>query len=148
MDHIAPAVEPNDPPLRDRFNAFVARHDIAWELGMGALAIVFVALGFLIDEAGPGTKPKLELVELAITVVFVAEFVSRILAAHDRAQYLRGHWIDVVALAPPLREARLLRCFGFFASCGPSPASTAPRCTFRVSRAIGASPGWWSPGSP
>ena len=96
-------------PLRDRFNAFIERHDIAWELGMGALAIVFVALGFLIDEAGSGTKPELELVELAITVVFVAEFVSRILAAHDRAQYLRAHWIDVIALAPPLREARVLR---------------------------------------
>jgi hypothetical protein len=39
----------------------------------------------------------------------VAEFVNRILAAHDRTKYLRGHWIDVVALAPPLREARLLR---------------------------------------
>jgi voltage-gated potassium channel len=109
MDDVAPAVEANGLPLRDRFNAFIERHDIAWELGMGALAIVFVALGFLIDEAGPGTKPELELVELAITVVFVAEFVSRFLAAHDRAQYLRGHWIDVVALAPPLREARVLR---------------------------------------
>jgi voltage-gated potassium channel len=109
MDDVAPAVDASDLPLRDRFNAFVARHDIAWELGMGALAIVFVALGFLIDETGSGTKPELELVELAITVVFVAEFASRILASHDRPQYLRGHWIDVIALAPPLREARVLR---------------------------------------
>ncbi len=96
-------------PFRERYDAFIARHDVAWELGMGALAIVFVALGFLIDEADPGTKPELELVELTITAAFVAEFVSRFLAAHDRVQYLRGHWIDVIALAPPLREARLLR---------------------------------------
>ena len=76
---------------------------------MGALAIVFVALGFLIDEASSGAKPGLELLELAITALFVAEFASRFLAAHDRAQYLRGHWIDLVALTPPIRAARVLR---------------------------------------
>jgi hypothetical protein len=68
--------------LRDRYSAFIARHDIAWELGMGALAVVFVALGFVIDEASPGAKPGLEALELAITTVFVAEFASRFLAAH------------------------------------------------------------------
>jgi hypothetical protein len=36
----APAVS---VPLRDRYNAFIARHEIARELGMGALAVVFVA---------------------------------------------------------------------------------------------------------
>jgi hypothetical protein len=74
-----------------------ARHDIAWELSMGFLAIVFVALGFLLDQASAGTRPELETVELALTGLFVAEFASRILAAHDRGQYLGGHWIDLVA---------------------------------------------------
>ena len=32
--------------MRDRFNAFIARHDMAWELGMALLAIVYVAVGF------------------------------------------------------------------------------------------------------
>ncbi len=27
-----------------------------------------------------------------LTGIFVAEFTSRIVAAHDRRQYLRGHW--------------------------------------------------------
>jgi len=103
----SPATVPASP--RERYNAFIARHDIAWELSMGALAIVFVALGFLIDEASAGAKPGLELLELAITAVFVAEFASRFLAAHDRRQYLRGHWIDLVALIPPIRAARVLR---------------------------------------
>ena len=54
-------------------------------------------------------SPGLELVELAITGVFVAEFATRFVAAHDRVQYLRGHWIDLVALTPPIRAARVLR---------------------------------------
>ena len=36
-------------PVRDRYNAFIARHDTAWELGMAAFAVVYVALGFLLD---------------------------------------------------------------------------------------------------
>ena len=96
-------------PIRDRYNAFVARHDTAWELAMAGIAVVYVALGFLLDQVGPGSRPDLEDLELALTGVFVAEFASRILAARDRRQYLRGHWIDVVALAPPIRAARVLR---------------------------------------
>ncbi|MDA8202493.1 MAG: ion transporter [Chloroflexi bacterium] len=95
--------------FRERFNGFVARHEVAWELGMGALAVLFVALGFLIDELPAGSRPELEALELALTALFVLEFAVRILAAHDRSQYLRGHWIDVVALAPPVRALRVLR---------------------------------------
>jgi voltage-gated potassium channel len=94
---------------RDRFNVFIERHEVAWELTMGALALVWVAVGFLIDELGSGVRTDLELVETALTGVFVAEFVSRFLAAHDRRQYLRGHWIDALALVPPVRALRVLR---------------------------------------
>jgi voltage-gated potassium channel len=94
---------------RARYNAFIERHEIAWELAFGFLAIVFVALGFLIDEAPEGTRPGLEAIELALTGVFILEFATRFLAAHDRVRYLRGHWIDIVALAPPIRAARALR---------------------------------------
>lgn len=95
--------------MRDRFNAFVERHDVAWELGMAFLAIVFVAVGFAIDEAGTDVRPVLESLELGLTAVFVVEFVARFVSAHDCAAYVRGHWIDLVALAPPLRGARPLR---------------------------------------
>lgn len=95
--------------LRDRYNAFIERHEIAWELAFGFLAIVFVALGFIIDQAADGSRPALEAIELALTGLFLIEFVTRILAAHDRRQYLRGHFIDMVALAPPIRAARILR---------------------------------------
>src|SRR5439155_3751722 len=60
-------------------------------------------------EIGSGARADLERVELAITGVFVLEFGSRLIAAHDRSQYLRGHWIDAVALVPPIRAVRVLR---------------------------------------
>jgi voltage-gated potassium channel len=94
---------------RGRYNLFIARHEIAWELGMGFLAIVFVALGFAIDQVGEGQRPELEALEIGLTLVFLLEFVTRIVAAFDRLQYLRGHAIDLIALAPPIRAARVLR---------------------------------------
>ncbi len=76
---------------------------------MAALAVVFVAIGFLIDEAPSSTRPELEALEWGLTGLFVLEFATRFAASHDRSQYLRGHWVDVVALAPPIRAARVLR---------------------------------------
>jgi voltage-gated potassium channel len=89
--------------LRDRYNAFVARHETAWELTMAALAVVFVVVGFLEEN------PTATMVDLALTGVFVAEFGSRFVAARDRTRYLRAHWIDALALIPAVRGFRLLR---------------------------------------
>jgi hypothetical protein len=73
---------------------------------VGGLALVWVALGFLIDQIGSEVRPELEAAELLLTGVFVAEFVTRLTAAHDRRQYVRGYWIDALALAPPIRAVR------------------------------------------
>jgi voltage-gated potassium channel len=94
---------------RERVNDFIERHEIAWELGMAALAIVWVALGFLLDEVPAGLHPELEFAELVLTAIFFVEFAGRLIASHDRVQYLRGHWIDALALAPPVRALRVLR---------------------------------------
>jgi voltage-gated potassium channel len=108
--------------IRDRFNAFVHRHEIAWELGMGLLAIVYVAVGFALDDPAVQDVAVLVPIEAALTVVFLAEFGSRFGASRDRRGYLRGHWIDLLALVPVargLRIARLLRVLRltrFFAS--------------------------------
>jgi voltage-gated potassium channel len=95
--------------MRERFNSFVERHEVAWELTMAFLAIGYVGIGFAIDQAGTDARPTLGSAELALTAVFIAEFAGRFLAAADRKAYLRGHWIDLLALAPPVRGARLLR---------------------------------------
>jgi voltage-gated potassium channel len=97
---------------RDRFNGFVQRHEIAWELGMGLLAVIYVAVGFALDDPTVGQIALLGPLETVLTVVFLTEFLSRFGASRNRVGYLRGHWIDLVALIPVargLRIARLLR---------------------------------------
>jgi len=94
---------------RDAFNAFVTRHDTAWELGMAALAVAYVAIGFASDAAPAGQAGTLQAVDTLLTGIFVAEFASRFGASRDRIAYLRGHWIDLVALVPVVRGARVLR---------------------------------------
>lgn len=37
------------PGWRERYNDFIRRHEIAWELTMAALAVVFVAVGFSVE---------------------------------------------------------------------------------------------------
>jgi len=95
--------------VRDRFNAFVSRHEVAWELTFAGLAIVYVAAGFVGDDAGPAARLWIDALDWALTGVFVAEFVARITATYDRRAYLRGHWIDLVALVPAVRGLRVLR---------------------------------------
>ena len=94
--------------MRSRINEFVARHEVAWELGMGALAIAYLIAGFAGEESGP-TGATARAAELALTVVFVLEFAVRFAAAFDRRAYLRGHWLDLLALIPIVRQFRLLR---------------------------------------
>jgi voltage-gated potassium channel len=112
----APATEPGaraaaPASRRDAFNQWFLTHEVAWELLMAALAVVYVALGFIADdvEAAAADRPEINAAELALTAIFAVEFVSRILASRARVGYLKGHWIDVVALAPPIRGARVLR---------------------------------------
>jgi voltage-gated potassium channel len=97
--------------LADRYNAFIARHEIAWELVMAALAAAFVVVGFLIDTAEDSGQDStlLSILDMTLTVLFVGEFTTRLAAARSRRAYLRGHWIDAVALIPTVRGLRLVR---------------------------------------
>ena len=90
-------------PVREAYLAFIDRHEVAWELAFAALALVYVVVGFA-DET-----PIIGAAEIVLTALFLAEFTSRIAATHDRRGYLRGHWIDLVALVPTTRGLRLLR---------------------------------------
>ena len=95
-----PIVAARRMSFRDAFNGWFVTHEVAWELTMAALAVLYVALGFLIDDLQAGERPEVGAAELVLTGIFVLEFGSRILAARSRLGYLRSHWIDVVALAP------------------------------------------------
>jgi voltage-gated potassium channel len=79
---------------------------------MAFLAIMYVAVGLALDVVDATAAPTLEAAELGLTVIFASEFASRFAASRNRVRYLRGHWIDLIALVPAvrgLRVARLLR---------------------------------------
>ena len=95
--------------MRERFNAFVKRHEVAWELGMAALAIAYVGIGFAGDASKGSARGYFELADTVLTIVFVAEFAARFSATFDRGAYLRGHWLDLFALIPVARGVRVLR---------------------------------------
>jgi voltage-gated potassium channel len=94
--------------VRARFNAFVERHEVAWELTMGFLAVVFVIVGYA-GEGNGQDAATMRAIDLGLTGIFVAEFAVRIGASFDRTAYMRGHWIDLVALIPAVRQFRILR---------------------------------------
>lgn len=76
---------------------------------MAALAVAYVAIGFAGDGAPATQAATLAVVDAVLTGIFVAEFALRFGATRDRVAYLRGHWIDLVALIPVARGARVLR---------------------------------------
>ena len=109
MGETVRAVSDGSPPLRDRYLNFVARHEVAWELTFAALAIAFVVIGYLTDDATGVAASFLGVLDVGLTGLFATEFISRVGASHDRTAYLRGHWIDLFALAPTTRALRILR---------------------------------------
>jgi voltage-gated potassium channel len=98
--------------IGDRYTAWIDSHEIAWELIMAALAAAFVVVGFV--DPPSGQEAIYDAADIALTVVFVAEFVSRLLASRRRSRYLRGHWVDALALIPTVRALRLLRLLRLF----------------------------------
>lgn len=98
--------QPND--RRQRVDAFVDRHDIAWEVALGILAVCYLILSFTADVGGGIFAWAIG----PLAAIFIAEFSLRFWAAKSRVQYLRGHWLDLVSCIPlvgGLRSLRLLR---------------------------------------
>jgi len=76
---------------------------------MGALAVIYVALPFLAEAPMSTSGVDLALAESVLTVVFVGEFFSRLIASPDRIEHLTRHWVDAIALIPVVRGLRLAR---------------------------------------
>lgn len=95
---------------RMAMNAFVAKHEVAWDLSMAGLALVYIVAGLFEDHPyGVLNLGTLIPIEIAITAIFAAEFSGRFYAAPSRGAYLRRHWIDLLALLPAIRYLRFLR---------------------------------------
>jgi voltage-gated potassium channel len=97
------------PGWRDRYTAFIARNEIAWELAMAAITIAWVVVSFGFEAQSD--TPAIVAFDIAVWIILGAEFISRLVASRDRAAYLRGHWIDAIALIPAARALRLVRLF-------------------------------------
>jgi voltage-gated potassium channel len=93
---------------RGRLTRFVELHHTRWELSVGALAVVYLGVGFLEDE---GHHPPALLLG-ALAVAFGVEFTARCWDSPSRRRYFRHHWLDLVSCIPlvgGLRAVRLLR---------------------------------------
>ncbi len=91
-------------------NGFVRKHELAWDLSMAGLALVYIAAGLFEDHPyGSLNLQTVVPVEIGITFVFLAEFSLRFYGAGSRLRYLKHHWIDLLALLPAIRYFRFLR---------------------------------------
>src|SRR5256714_1915693 len=88
--------------------AYIERHYVQWELGMGALTALYVVLAFMEDEVQPGLNTQ-TIVVLAVATIFLAEFSIRLWDAPSRIAYLRRHWLDAVTCIPMIGALRVLR---------------------------------------
>lgn len=97
------------PSLRAWYLGFILAHQIEWEESMSVLAVASTLIGLAADRVSGSLGNMLATTAWLMTAVFVAEFGSRLAAAHDRRSHLLGHLIDLIALVPLLRLARILR---------------------------------------
>ena len=92
-------------------NRFFEKHEVPWEISMIFLAVVYIVIAFLPDwmSLSIRTLSALEVGDWAITGFFVLEFALRFFAADSRLGYLKGHWLDLLAIIPVLRWLRIAR---------------------------------------
>jgi voltage-gated potassium channel len=97
--------------MRKSINRFFERWEAPWEIFMIALALAFVAIGFLPEwtDLSARSMDSLATIDIAITVFFILEFVVRFSASYSRSRYLKSHWLDLLAIIPLVRWIRVAR---------------------------------------
>lgn len=97
--------------MRKLIERFFDKHEVSWEVFMIVLAIVFVVIGYLPDymDFSPESLDVLDNLDLGITAFFALEFIIRLLIASSRKGYLKGHWLDLIAIMPVVRWLRFFR---------------------------------------
>ncbi|MEM1418153.1 MAG: potassium channel family protein, partial [Myxococcota bacterium] len=81
-------------------------------IGLTVLAIGLL-LSLEVADLAPGTVRQLELLDVALCGVFLADFAVRLKKAKNhRLRFLRRNWLDLLGAIPiagPLRTARVMR---------------------------------------
>ena len=93
---------------RGAITAYIGRHYLRWELGMGVLTAVYVVMAFIEDEVQAGLNAP-TIVVLGVATIFLAEFSIRLWDAPSRITYLRQHWLDAITCIPMIGALRVLR---------------------------------------
>lgn len=98
---------PPSAPVRWRV---LAQLEKRVEKPIALLGLVWLVL--LVIEVTHGLSPLLSTFSVAIWVIFVADFVVRLLIAPHRWSYLRRNWLVAISLVvPALRAVRLFAVF-------------------------------------
>lgn len=72
----------------------------------------FVWLALLLVELTKGLSPTLEFISVAIWVVFILDFLLKLLLAPNKWAYLKKNWLTIISLLiPALRIVRFVRVF-------------------------------------
>jgi voltage-gated potassium channel len=96
-------------PVRDRINLFFHRYDLPATIIMATLALLYVGLGLAEDQrTSLLSQAVADTLLNVITAIFATEFIVRLYGARSRLDYLKHHWIDILAVLPSLRFLRLL----------------------------------------
>src|SRR5687767_2240816 len=87
-------------------------HRLAAWLDTPMLLLGFVWLGLLVLELTRGLSRSLEVLGIVIWVIFILDFLVRLVLAPERGQYLKSQWLTVVSLVvPAFRALRIVRAF-------------------------------------
>lgn len=83
----------------------------AW-LDTPMLILGFVWLGLLVVEFTRGLSSSLEVLGIVIWVIFILDFLVRLVVAPEKGQYIKSQWLTVVSLVvPAFRALRIVRAF-------------------------------------
>ena len=95
---------------RERFEVLQQLED--W-MEVPLLFLGFAWLALLIVELTYGLTPSLEMASTVIWIVFLVDFVAKLILAPRKLAYLRANWLTALALVVPafrvLRFARVIR---------------------------------------
>jgi voltage-gated potassium channel len=105
-------VEPTAPEAIERERFEVLRQLEDW-MEVPLLVLGFAWLALLAIELTYGLTPLLETASTVIRIVFLADFVAKLILAPRKLSYLRANWLTALALVVPafrvLRIARVVR---------------------------------------
>ncbi len=97
----------HEKKLDEERSEFLSRWDNWFEIPLIILGFCWLVL--IIIELNSGLNPLLENLSFTIWIIFILDFIVRISLAPHKINYLKSHWITVIALIVP--AFRILRGF-------------------------------------